>query len=394
MIVNTYSGFLALFAINILHANHQQVGLLNSLPAIVSLATTMVGGFWFSRLQLKRNVCGYSILFARTFLLLFAFIPFIPIYQAWILVTLVGLMNIPVSLANLSWQSLMGDLVPEQDRAQFFSNRNQVLTIVGMVGTALVGILFKLFDKTNAYPYQWLFVITFFFGVLEAIYMFKHIELQEYSINSIADSFSIISIWKEMKVNRPFLFFLFSSMLFNFGWQMAWPLFNIYNIEYAHASAFWLSLFTVANQLSQIVTYKWWGKMGDRFGNSMMLFVASVGMATVPFLTVLSPNLYYLIFTNLWSGVSLSGTTLLLFNQLLHVSPENGRSSYITIFTIFIGFIGFVAPQVGIWLLSMSNMVCTMNISTFIRFLGGIAFVVVAFLIEKKLKVTSIKFKV
>ncbi|MFV9510640.1 MFS transporter [Tepidibacillus sp. LV47] len=388
MIMNTYSSFLALYAIHILHANHQQVGLLNSLPAVVSLVTTIVGGYWFSQLELKKRFCGFSILFARITLLLFALIPYIPIYQAWILVILVGFMNIPASLANLSWQSLMGDLIPEKDRGNFFSYRNQILTIVGMIATAIVGVLLNLFDKNNPVPYQVLFIITFIFGVLEAYYLFKHIELKEFSSKGTVEKDSLIEQMKKIGQTKPFLFFLFSSILFNFGWQMAWPLFNIYQIEYVHASAFWLSLFTVANQLSQILTYKWWGRMSDRFGNSMMLFVASAGMATVPFLTVLSKNLYYLVLTNFWSGVYLSGTTLLLFNQLLAVSPEKGRSSYITLYTIFIGFVGFIAPQFGIRMLSIYGMNGTMNLSALIRLLGGVAFILVAIYVEQQIDIS------
>ncbi|KXG43594.1 MFS transporter [Tepidibacillus decaturensis] len=382
-IANTYTGFISLYAINILHANNQQVGLINSLPAIVSLITTVIGGYWFSRQEMKRKVCGIGILSTRFFLLLFALIPFLPLYQAWVLVILIGLMNVPGSLTNLSWQSLIGDLIPEKERGLFFSNRNRILTIVGMVSTALVGWILNHFNTTNPYPFQILFFVSFLFGLLEAYYLFKHVERKEYSLIDSTKSNHLLTAMKESISEKPFLFFLLSSMLFNFGWQMAWPLFSIYQIKTAGATAVWLSLFTVTNQLSQILTYTWWGRMSERFGNSVMLFIASAGMASAPFLTVLSTNLVYLTMTNLFTGAFLAGTNFLLFNQLLGVSPGKNRSSYITLYTIVIGFIGFISPQIGVWLLSLTGMFWAMNISSVIRLLGAFAFFVVAFKFEK-----------
>ena len=380
-IANSYGGFIALYAIHVLGANHQQVGLINSLPAITSLISVILGGLWFSQLTVKKKFCGLSILFTRSILLFFAMIPFLPDYQAWVFVFLIGFMSIPGSLANLSWQSLIGDLVPESERGQFFSHRNRVLTIVGMIATAILGIVLNRFDAANPYPYQLLFVFAFLFGLLETLYLFKHVEspIQKPEVQQI----KILTKVREMLKQKPFLFFLASSILFNFGWQMAWPLFNIYQIEYAHATAFWLSLFTVTNQLSQIITYRWWGRMSDQYGNSMMLFIASAGMATAPFLTILSTNLIYLTVINLWTGAFLAGTNLLLFNQLLKVTTDEERSSYITLYTVFIGFIGFIAPQAGVWLLGQIGMITTMNLSSIIRFLGGIAFLIVAIVIDK-----------
>lgn len=385
IVANSYGPFLSLYAINVLNANHQQVGLLNSLPAIVSLFTIIIGGYWFSGLNSKKRFVGYSIFSARFFILLLAFIPFLPNYQAWVLVILIGLMAIPNSLAGLSWQSFIGDLIPERERGQFFSNRNRILTIVAMFSTAIIGFILNLFDKANSYPFQVLFVVAFLFGLMETYYLFKHIEINE-QVEQEVETHRFLHTLKEMAKEKPFLLFLSSSMLFNFGWQMAWPLFNIYQIEYAKATAFWFSLFTVANQLSQILTYRWWGRMSDRYGNSIMLVIATAGMATAPFLTVLSTNLIYLVFVNLFTGIFLAGTNLLLFNQLLGVSPEKNRSSYITQYLIFIGFIGFIAPQFGVWLLGEIGMNMTMNISSILRLSGSGVFLIVAMKLAKTKK--------
>ncbi len=381
------NGYIPLFAISALGATNQQIGLINSLPSLVGLFVMIPGAMWINRLESKKTFAAMSTLSMRLMFLFMFLLPFLPIDgKAWILVAFIALMNIPGALANLSWQSLIGDLIPEDRRGGFFSQRNRVLTFAGMLITLFTGSILSLYDKKFALPYQFLFLLAFIFGLLEVYYLMKHIEYKK--TKTIMDSRSkkkLISAFSLFK-NKPFLFFVLSALLFNFGWQMAWPLFSIYQIKHAHVDAFWLSLFAVANQIAQVVSYKWWGKSADRWGNSMMLFVAAMGMATAPILTVLSTNFVYLTIINLWTGLFVAGTVMLLFNQLLKVSPEDNRTTYLANYNVLLGIIGFIAPQFGVFMLDKLGMFHAMSISTTIRLLGGIAFLVVVFYVERKIK--------
>jgi MFS family permease len=380
------AGFIPLFAIQVLGASNQQVGLLSSLPSLMSILAMIPGAIWINRLETKKKFTAIAVLMARFFLLLLVFVPFIPyVNQAWILVVLIALMNFPTALATLSWQSFIGDLIPDERRGQFFSERNRVLTIVGMFTTFLVGAILNFFDVSAAGPYQVFFTLGFLFGLLEVYYLMKHVEYRKVLENKTKNVKKIdFTIIKKMVKHKPYFYFLICALLFNFGWQMAWPLFNIYQINYANATAFWVSLFTVANQVSQIASYKWWGRYADKKGNSAMLLVAALGMTTAPFLTILSTNLIYLTLVNLWSGTFVAGTTMLLFNQLLKVSPENDRTSYLASYNVVIAGVGFIAPQLGVLFLELFGMNVAMSISSLFRLIGGLAFLVVVLYVEKK----------
>lgn len=382
------TGFIPLFAIQVLGATNQQVGLISSLPSLMSILAMIPGAIWINRLEAKKKFTAVSVLAARFFLLLLVFIPFIQFAnQAWILVVLIALMNFPTALANLSWQSFIGDLIPDERRGQFFSERNRILTIVGMITTFTVGVILNMFDVSAAGPYQIFFTLGFLFGVLEVFYLMKHIEHRRVITKKEENKRKLdFSILKKMLQHKPYLYFLICALLFNFGWQMAWPLFNIYQINYAHATAFWVSLFTVANQVSQIASYKWWGRIADKKGNTVMLLIAALGMSTLPILTILSTNLVYLTVVNLWSGIFVAGTTMLLFNQLLKVSPENDRTSFLASYNVVIAGIGFIAPQLGVLFLELFGMNTAMSISSVFRFVGGLAFLFVVIYVERNRK--------
>lgn len=382
IVMNATNNYFALFAISVIGVSNYQVGLISSLPQFIGMFAMVLGSIIMNRLSEKKRFTAYSILFTRLFLIAIFFVMFIPAeYRAWVFVILVGLMNLPGSFANLSWQSLIGDLIPDQRRSGFFSERNRILTIVGMITTFLVGFILQQFDKNDAFPFQLLFLVAFVFGVLEVYYLMKHKEYKK-EISAVAKK-GFHFDWSVYK-HKPFVYFLLCAIFFNFAWQLAWPLFSIYQIKFAHATGFWISIFTVANQIGQIISYKWWGRMTDQHGNAKMLILCALGMATAPFLTILSTDMIYLTVVNLFSGLFLSGTILILFNQLLDVTKENNRSSFIAHYNIVLAIIGFFAPQFGVFLLEATNIEVAMNTSAVLRASSGFVFLLFYLFLKKK----------
>lgn len=382
------AGFIPLYAIEVLHADNGQIGWISSMPALMNIIAMIPGAIWLNHLTSKKMFTTVNFFFARFALLLIMLVPFLhKVNLAWVLVGLIALMNLPTAFATLSWQSLIGDLVPDDRRATFFSQRSRILTIVGMVATFVAGYGLNFFDKNDPLPFQVMFVLGFLFGILEIYYLLKHREkplvLERKGKDKKTNFIKRIKAIGALFTNRQYKAFLICAVLFNFGWQMSWPLFTIYQINVAHATAIWLSLFTVTNQIAQILSYKWWGRFSDKYGNSMALFVAALGMMTAPILTVLSTNLIYLTVLNLWTGISLAGTVMLLFNQLLKVSPAEGRTNYIANYNIIIAIIGVVAPQIGVILLEHFGMFNSMTISSILRLIGGISFLYVFLFIER-----------
>lgn len=381
IVMSMSNNYFALFAIGVLGATNYQVGLISSLPQIIGMFAMILGTAIMSRLQEKKKFTGRSIFFTRLFLIGMFFVIYLPVeYRAWTFVLLVGLMNLPGSFAMLSWQSFIGDLVSDSRRSGFFSERNRVLTIAGMITTLIIGIALQWFDKVNPLPYQILFLMAFVFGVVEVFYLNRHIE-PEREIKTEKSKFNFG--WDAYKY-KPFIYFLICGLFFNFAWQLAWPLFNIYNIKVAHMTGFWISIITVANQIGQIISFKWWGRMADKHSNARMLAITSIGMATAPFLTILSTNMYYLTFVNFTSGLFVSGTVLLLFNQLLEVTKEENRGSFIAQYNILLAIIGFVAPQIGVYLLHLSSIETAMNIASGLRALSGGVFLLFFIYMKKQ----------
>ncbi|WP_445487211.1 MFS transporter [Niallia sp. 03133] len=382
VILNISTNYFPLFAISVLGASNYEVGLMSSLPQFIGMFAMVIGSIIISRLKEKKMFTVYSFFAARLFLIAMAFVFFLPKqYQSMTFILLVSLMNFPFSFATLGWQALIADIISEKRRNAFFSNRNRVMTFIGMISTFIIGFFLQLFDKTNAAPYQFLYIAAFICGLLEIFYLKKHKEkkqpiLQKLEKKPLFD----ISVFK----HKPFFYFLLCSLFFNFGWQMCWSLFSIYQIKYAGATGLWISLFAVANSIGQVVSFKWWGKMADKYTNTKMLIYVSIGMASAPFLTVLSTNLVYIVLVNIFAGLFVSGTVLLLFNLLLESTEEKIRSQCIANYNILLALIAFVAPQFGVYILEMTNIVAAMYISSVFRALSGVCFFLFYIYLKRK----------
>ncbi|ALC87225.1 MFS transporter permease [Bacillus sp. FJAT-22090] len=372
--LNFSNNFFPIFAITILGATNYQVGLISSLPPLIALLMTIPAAILLNRASAQKKLVAMSVLLARLMFLLIVLVVYLPSdsLQAWAFLGIIAFISVPNTVANVGWQTLISGMIDESRRGQFFSDRNRLLTMVGLISTLVIGVLMK--DASESVTaYQILFAIAFGFGLLEVFFLLKQEDIIPSSDVLVKKKSMDWSIFKHVN----YVWFLAAALFFNFAWQMAWGLFNIYNVRVAGATIFWISMFSVGSMLMQFLTFPLWKKWADKYSNMQVFIWAAIGMSTTPFLTMLSTNLYYLTLIQTTSGFFLSGTVLILFNLLLEQSPEQYRTYCITTYNVLLAFVAFIAPQIGIWLLNELGMEVAMYISSSLRFLsaGGFLYV-------------------
>ncbi|WP_233260489.1 MFS transporter [Paenisporosarcina sp. OV554] len=370
--LNFSNNFFPIFAITILSASNYQVGLISSLPPLMALLMTIPAAIMLNRAAEHKKLVATSILLARVMFLPIVALVYLPSesMQAWVFLVIVALMSVPNTVANIGWQTLISGMISESRRGAFFSDRNRFLTMVGLVSTLIIGIVMK--DASdNVTAYQILFAIAFGFGLLEVYLLMKHDETPAHAEGPVVKK--KLMEWSIFK-HSGYVSFLIAALFFNFAWQMAWGIFNIYHIRVAGATVFWISMFSVGNMLMQILTFPLWKKWAEQRSNVRVFVWAAIGMASTPFLTVLSTNFYYLTFVQTISGFFLSGVVLLSFNLLLEQSPEASRTYCITTYNVLLAFMAFLAPQIGIWLLNLWGVEMAMYISSGLRLLSAAVF--------------------
>ena len=373
--LNFSNNFFPIFAITILGATNYQIGLISSLPPLVALLMTIPAAILLNRANAQKKLVAMSVLLARLMFLFIVTLVYLPSgsFQAWTFLAIIAFMSVPNTVANIGWQTLISGMISDSRRGEFFSDRNRLLTMVGLVSTLLIGILMK--DASDSVgAYQALFAIAFCFGLVEVFLLMKH-EESTVSLDGPLLKKKLME-WSIFK-NSGYVWFLIAALFFNFAWQMAWGIFNIYHVRIVGATIFWISMFSVGNMLMQILTFPLWKKWAERQSNVRVFVWAAIGMATTPFMTVLSTNLYYLTLVQSISGFFLSGVVLLLFNLLLEQSPVESRTYCITTYNVLLAFIAFIAPQIGIWMLNAWGVEIAMYLNSALRLLSAALFFVV-----------------
>lgn len=104
MVVYLYNPYIQLFAKR-MGAGDLHIALINSLPPLVAILVLIPCGFLIERLNRKKITTMFLIFLNSLFYAAIAFVPFMPDkLKVLVYVILIGLMNMPGSLYQTTWQ--------------------------------------------------------------------------------------------------------------------------------------------------------------------------------------------------------------------------------------------------------------------------------------------------
>jgi len=349
------------------------IALMSSMPGFVMAFIVLPGAIYLNRLEDKHKATGRLIFISRFFLLLFAAIPFLPInIQPILFVAFVVMMSVPNSIYLTSYQSFIGDLFEPEARADAIGRRNMFTVPATVVLTFFTGLALNHLPGTEAERiqlYQMFYVVAFVFGMVE-LNIFKKFRISETHMTKKFIKFN----FKEFMSNKKFTRFLKSSLLFHFGWQMAWPLFTIYTISVLNAHEAWLGYLSIGQSLAMFFGYMFWSKKINKYGNHVITAVCTMGMALTPVFYILSPNLSVLLISASVSGFFTAGTISVLLSDLLEVIPQEKSVLYIGLYTLFTNISLAVSPLVGSFIKETYGIYVALGAAAFFRMIGSLSF--------------------
>ncbi len=373
LVTNLYKPFAQKFIYR-LGGGETHVSLYNSLPGLIALFAIIPGILYMCKAISKKKVLSRIFLLSRFIILLYAFVPFLPLeIQPITFVIITALMSLPESVSTTALQSFTADVFNENQRAKAITSKNKYTTFASFISLIILAQILKLFGTTNdkaVMTYQIFFVLAFVVGLFE-IYTFNKLkETSIYEENSINFKQSI----KDVFSNKAFLGFLACSLLFHFGWQMGWSLFSIYQIDNLKVDETWITILSVSSGIVMFLSFNFWSRLITKKGNSIVATFATMGMAATPVLYVLSRNLYVLTGSGLIMGFFTAGTTTVILNYLLEVSPQKNRIMYVAVHATLTNVTLFIAPLVSDVILKDSNIYIALLVCALFRFLGSMAF--------------------
>ncbi|HWI52552.1 MAG TPA: MFS transporter [Symbiobacteriaceae bacterium] len=372
--INLANAYVGIYAVK-LGANNLQLGYLSSWPQMVSVISVLVIAGAVARAARKQRLITGIYLLGRLATLLLAAIPWFPEqFRVWALILSWVLVTFPTSASSNALQSFLADVFPGSERARMFAARNSWGTAAG---TATILISGWLLDLVFPYPlgYQIMFVGSFLVSLVESYYFLKLKESEgEVKTERKPEPVRGLKPYLQAFSHKPFLTFVLVSIPFHFTWQMAWPMFTRFQVTDLGATNTWLSYIAVAQSLSMIVSYPYWARWAERYGNKRTLAWATMNLATAPILCAAVANMKFQVLINLWTGIGVAGVSLLVLNSLLEVSPPEGRTVFLAVHTALVSVSASIAPLAGAWLMDIMPTRLTLTLASLPRLITGLCF--------------------
>jgi MFS family permease len=257
--------------------------------------------------------------------------------SSFIVISILGVYWACLLSINPPWNRLIGNTVNTRFRLKFFSIRNQFGQLSIFVGLILSGLILN-YAKQNDIElkvFVWIFIAGVCFKILSwiEIYFFH----QNYDIPQGSEvKLPFKSFVKRIRNTEQgklikFLFFFYITVHFSA------PYFNPYMLSSLKLSYIEYMSITGVSFFGRLFMFKFLQNRAKSKHVNNLLILASLGIATTPFLWTISQNLIWIIAIEFLSGCYWAGfelSTVLLYYQKIEDHERTSVISYITFFNI------------------------------------------------------------
>jgi MFS family permease len=333
-----------------LKATTQQVGMLAAVPPLVASFAQMLAVVLGQVMDVRKGIIVFGALLQILGLLLVAILPgLFPDWAFSLLLFSVILYFVGPNLGAPLWGSLMGALVPENVRGRFFARRTRLSSVASFSALLLAGTILQLFDALGFTLYG--FLLIFSIGVVARSYSTYHLDRMydpprphKSAPSHERDGLPGPALLRQ---HPNFLRFSLFFACMQFAVAISGPFVVVYLLRDLHFSYFELTLNTAASVLMQFLVLNRWGRLGDLFGNRIILRLTGYTIPFIPALWVLSSDFYYLLLVQMISGLVWSGYSLSSSNFIFDLTPAHRRAGLMAAHNLFGSIAVFAGASVG-----------------------------------------------
>lgn len=320
-----------------LGATQAQIGLMSSLSSLSAALLLLPGAMLVERAGRRRGIVLAGGGWARFALLLLAVLPlFVP--QSALIYLAIAVSVSRDAMANLSfpaWMSMTGDVVPFEGRGRFFSSRNFIMGLSGILMTFAAGQVITRLQQPVGY--QAAMFAAFAIGIL-SVYSFGRLSdtLKPLAYPRTKVSLTPRALLGELTAHREFATFAAVTALWNFSLNIAGPFFNVYLVTELNADAAMVGLTTIASSASTMLAQRKLGELHDRWGSRRLTVISGLLIPAAPLAWAFTSATWQVIIINMISGMLWAGYNLGSFNYLLQITPDEQRARFSALFQIIV----------------------------------------------------------
>lgn len=345
------TSFVSAFAVA-LKATSTEIGLLASFPQLVSSITQLPAASLTELWGERKKIISFGVFIQALTWLPILLIPLLfPQNPVAMLLIFITIYFVAGTLASPAWQSLIGDLVPAENRGKFFGHRNKVIRIVAFACTLAAGAILSQFPQKAP-------EVFFGFAIIFGIALASRLASWHYlgrmhepaPIKRRERSHDFLDFFEHLTTTNFGTFVLFSA-LFTFAMQIASPYFALLMLRELSFSYVSFTIVTASGILGAIVSYNLWGKMQDRFGNKKILTFTTFLVCLTPALWLINQSVAFLTIIEFIAGFYGAGFNQALANFVFDSTIPEVRHKQVAFYNAINGIALFLGAMTGAGLL-------------------------------------------
>lgn len=315
---------------------------------------------------------------ARVLLIPLACLPFLihlPAQAILAVIALNGMISFANSFCTPAWTSLAADIVPAPVRGSFFAHRGQAINLVTLTVVPFAGWLIKTTNGLSGQPfpgYQLAFTLALLTGAV-ATWSYARIDEPAPATPTVTAP-PLAVILAGLRKSPIFLGFLAATFIWNLGFQISLPFFNVYLVGPLGASTTMVGLVNAAMPLAALISQRWLGRLIDRRGNVWVQAICVLPIPLFPLMWMFVTAPWQVILINLPAGLFWTGFNLTTFNLLLELAPAEARADSAALYQFMVVGAAVIGPLIGGYLADLYGFRAAFGISAFGRLLGALAF--------------------
>ncbi len=233
----------------------------------------------------------------------------------------------PAVLLNILRDSWLANLIPSHHMGRYLGKRLAITSISHLSTFLVMGYVLDNAHGQLSVSFATLFTVSLIAAFLSFIIYTKMHDLPiigEKSKTNLGFS-TFVSELKDKKLSK---FMLFVS-LFNLTVNLCGPLYAVYMLNNLNFSYSTFAIVLAAEYLARITSVHFWGRFADRVGNIRVLGIVTRLIPFVPILWLFSPNVVYLVFVQMLSGVCWAAFDLSNQGYIYQVAPQSKKLLYV-----------------------------------------------------------------
>jgi len=388
------------FAIK-LGASNFEIGILSSIPSFIGSLFQIVGARLTDHYRDRKKVVLFFAFMQSIMYLPLFIVPFLT--KSILLLTIIfSLYLICSNAAAPAWNSWIGAVIPDSERAEYFSRRNRISLTFLPISVLLAGLILNYFTNINKPDDIWLgfgilFGMAFLGRMVSWYYLTKQFE-PKYEFYK-EDSFSFKDFLKRLPETNFGNFVMFRSLV-AFAVMIASPFFAVYMLRDLGFNYIQYTIIVLVPMLIKVLTVKYWGKYSRKIGTRNIMTVSAFLIAFIPLGWFIAgyfffghPIIFFIIMASeMISGFAWAGFELSTFNYILETVSPPKRARAIAYFNIVFGAAVLVGGLLGSYLaISLPISYHGISILLMVFIISAVARFMVPLLFLSKLKEVVIK---